>query len=95
VGIVLKFEKQGDEGSPDTWAPAKCECCGELIDPWAPVIKCDVCGKVITDGRAGVYLFDTRTAARIDRIWNRERARNPHHNRTATVREPSEARNSL
>jgi integrase len=34
-------------------------------------------------------------AARIDRNWNREQGRNPHHNRTATVREPSEARNSL
>jgi len=34
-------------------------------------------------------------AARIDRNWSREQSRNPHHNRTATVREPSEARNSL
>jgi hypothetical protein len=34
-------------------------------------------------------------AARIDRNWNREQGRNPYHNRTATLREPSRARNSL
>ena len=43
MAIGLQFRKQSDKGAPDLWSP---------------VAKCDVCGREISEGRSGVYVYN-------------------------------------
>jgi hypothetical protein len=48
MAIGVDFKKRSDRGGSDIWAP---------------VAMCDVCGSEISDGRAGVYLYDQKLGA--------------------------------